>query len=230
MNNFFRIRPLSNQEYNLSGKSLLKRDLEFLSEIRPGHGLIMAVWDESRKVGVSLSIGVVLNVDEISGVAEVEWMKRTIEFSPSPQGGVAQWSKPKGWFKFAKNVAARYRLREWFEKDFSVSSDGPSKGSCIGSGQSASATSGYVYLIKSKYGYKIGKAVNVKKRSQLFNVKLPFPIEVIHYAHFDNYTEAETRLHNMFSAKRLEGEWFDLTQKDVEYIKAQGIPMDASKL
>lgn len=89
---------------------------------------------------------------------------------------------------------------------------------------SMNPTVGYVYLIWSQYGYKIGKAVNVKSRTKLFEVKLPFPIRVEHYAKFSDYTQAERSLHLHFHAKRMEGEWFELTDDDVAFIKMLGEP------
>ena len=90
---------------------------------------------------------------------------------------------------------------------------------------SRSPTVGYVYLVWSMYGYKIGKAVNVPKRTKLFEVKLPFPIRVEHYAMFSDYTQAERSLHLHFHEKRLEGEWFALTNEDISFIKTFGRPM-----
>ena len=87
---------------------------------------------------------------------------------------------------------------------------------------SMNPTVGYVYLVWSQYGYKIGKAVNVKSRTKLFEVKLPFPIRVEHYAKFSDYTRAERSLHLHFHAKRMEGEWFELTDDDVAFIKMLG--------
>lgn len=84
------------------------------------------------------------------------------------------------------------------------------------------ATGGYVYLVRSQYGVKIGKSVNVKSRTRLFEVKLPFPISVEHYAWFDDYSYAERDLHRKFHAKRLEGEWFDLSKEDVAHIMTLG--------
>jgi hypothetical protein len=75
------------------------------------------------------------------------------------------------------------------------------------------------------YGYKIGKALNVPKRTKLFEVKLPFPIRVEHYAMFSDYTQAERSLHLHFHKKRLEGEWFALTAEDISFIKTFGRPM-----
>ena len=64
--------------------------------------------------------------------------------------------------------------------------------------------------------------MNIMNRTRLFEVKLPFPIELVHYAYFDDYTKAEREMHQMFAAKRLEGEWFDLDENDVSAIKALG--------
>lgn len=91
-------------------------------------------------------------------------------------------------------------------------------------------TGGYVYLVRSQYGIKIGKSVNVKSRTRLFEVKLPFPISVEHYAWFDDYSYAERNLHKKYHAQRLEGEWFDLSQEDVANIKKLGRPVPVAGL
>ncbi|MCR6096897.1 GIY-YIG nuclease family protein [Salipaludibacillus agaradhaerens] len=81
---------------------------------------------------------------------------------------------------------------------------------------------GYVYLIKEFHSntYKIGKAVNVENRLKIFNVKLPFKWELIHTIKCKDYHRAETKAHNIFSTKRVNGEWFDLSDGDVEEIKS----------
>lgn len=92
------------------------------------------------------------------------------------------------------------------------------------------ATPGYVYVIRSPYGFKIGKTVNMKSRTRLFEVKLPFPITVEHYAWFADYSTAEHELHRTFHAKRLEGEWFDLEPGDIAYIRTLGRPATVEEL
>lgn len=86
------------------------------------------------------------------------------------------------------------------------------------------ATPGFVYLLRSEYGFKIGKTVSMKSRTRLFEVKLPFRFSVEHFAHFDNYTEAVRAFHDHFRSQRLEGEWFDLKPADLEHIKSLGRP------
>lgn len=47
----------------------------------------------------------------------------------------------------------------------------PGTSACIASGPRDDP--GYVYVIRSKYGFKIGKSKRLKGRTRLFEVKLP---------------------------------------------------------
>lgn len=82
---------------------------------------------------------------------------------------------------------------------------------------------GYVYLLRGEGVYKIGRAKRVDKRVTQFSPKLPFDAKVIHtipcYGSTYAMHQAETRLHTKFAGKRKRGEWFTLTDGDVEYIK-----------
>jgi hypothetical protein len=81
--------------------------------------------------------------------------------------------------------------------------------------------SGFVYLIKSEAGhYKIGRTTNIADRAKVFGVKLPFDIEIEHTIVCSDYVKAEQHLHEKFSAKRGQGEWFTLSEEDVAYIKS----------
>jgi len=75
---------------------------------------------------------------------------------------------------------------------------------------------GYIYLLKSAYGYKIGKSKNPKNRNNFFGVKLPFEVEMIKTIQIENYHQVEKDLHKHFENKHLNGEWFDLTEEEVE--------------
>lgn len=79
---------------------------------------------------------------------------------------------------------------------------------------------GYVYVIKSPYGYKIGKTKHMKQRSQLFSVKLPFAIEIVSFGWFDDYSAAESSYHRTYAQQRMEGEWSDLDAHDLLNISA----------
>ena len=78
---------------------------------------------------------------------------------------------------------------------------------------------GYVYIIKSKLGYKIGKTKNIKNRLKIFDVKLPFEFEIKHYIKTVNYNELEKHLHSYFIDKNINGEWFDLNLSDIEGLR-----------
>lgn len=79
---------------------------------------------------------------------------------------------------------------------------------------------GIVYLLNSGIYYKIGKTKNLPARMESLAVGViaPFNIKLIHHYTSNDYSVEESRLHNMFSEKRTDGEWFTLSKEDVEYI------------
>ena len=80
---------------------------------------------------------------------------------------------------------------------------------------------GYVYLLQSPTGtYKIGKTTNPENRLRTFGVKLPFEVEYICLIKTKNPKETESELHNKFSDKRMGGEFFKLSNEDIEYVKS----------
>lgn len=86
--------------------------------------------------------------------------------------------------------------------------------------QPKSAKPGYVYLLKSEVGhYKIGRTVNPENRQKTFGVQLPFRVDYECLVKTENMKGLEDQLHQKFADKRLDGEWFNLTPDDIEYIK-----------
>lgn len=82
-------------------------------------------------------------------------------------------------------------------------------------------TAGYVYLIKSSTGhYKIGRTGNLNNRLRTFSVKLPFEVEFVHVISAGDMMATERQLHQYFASKRVNGEWFSLTDDDVTIIRA----------
>jgi len=222
---FFRIAPTDQRERELHGPHKILRPIELVNRFRPGHGLVLADWDEDLKLGVCRAFGIVLSVDAPKGEVEALWCHSDIVLRPSTQG-FQFWRNTKDWFGFAPKVVERYMLAALFAEAFPDSAE-MDFGATVTldaaqSGSSIASTPGFVYLLKSPYGYKIGKTVNIRQRTQLFAVKLPFPTELLHYARFDDYTSAERRLHQRFHFKRLEGEWFDLNESDIAYIQTLG--------
>ena len=93
----------------------------------------------------------------------------------------------------------------------------------ISNKKSGISESGLVYLLKSIQDdpvYKIGVTTNIDKRLPQIATKLPFEVALEHKIKHDSIYELESELHNKFSDKRLNGEWFRLEDKDVKYIKS----------
>jgi hypothetical protein len=80
--------------------------------------------------------------------------------------------------------------------------------------------SGYVYLLQSPTkSYKIGRSKNPQDRLKTFSVKLPFEVEYIALIETPDMTGLERQLHERFAEKRVNGEWFELSEEDVQYIQ-----------
>lgn len=80
---------------------------------------------------------------------------------------------------------------------------------------------GYIYLVRAitpDNHYKIGLSKNPVTRIESMSVKLPFPIESIHQFPTNNMHIAERQLHERYADKRANGEWFQLTDQDVQDI------------
>ncbi len=203
---------------------------DLAAKIKPSNGLVIADWNEEELVGNVVALCVIKGVDLNNSTASVESALARITLKPNPSGR-RWWRNP--FFQFASSVVERYMLNDLFAEYFPQYSDidfGKTTGSVVAGYSRVQEIPGYVYVIKSQYGYKIGKTVNLKERSKLFAVKLPFPIEVVYSAYFDNYTEAESNFHRMFSAKRLEGEWFDLDDGDLQTINRVSLSLEKKSL
>lgn len=75
----------------------------------------------------------------------------------------------------------------------------------------------YLMFDKNTGFYKIGKSNNAVKRETTLAAQLPL-IELVCVIDSTNVTEKS--LHHVYKTKRVRGEWFNLTQEDVEYIKS----------
>jgi len=80
-------------------------------------------------------------------------------------------------------------------------------------------SSGYVYLIAGRDYYKIGQTMYLEKRVKSISRTLPFDVTIVHKIKTNNRFKLEKEMHNEFSNKNVKGEWFDLNDNDIEYIK-----------
>jgi len=77
------------------------------------------------------------------------------------------------------------------------------------------ADPGYVYFIESKFGWKIGKTRNLDNRKKTFDVKLPFKFALRRFVKSHNITKLEIEFHDYFKNKKLNGEWYLVTEDDI---------------
>lgn len=210
--------------------AFLQEPQEFIHRLRPAEGVVLSVWDDQALVGRVSALGVCL--DSNASGASIDWREVEVTLKPNPSGRT-HW-RSKAFFGFAATVIERYGLADLFAErfpdleEFTFACPTPRAG--VARRLPTVVTPGYVYLIKSQHGFKIGKTINMKSRTRLFEVKLPFPIAVEHYAWFENYSEAERSMHQRFQEKRLEGEWFNLDAADIAYIRAQGKPATSEEI
>ena len=74
----------------------------------------------------------------------------------------------------------------------------------------------YLMIDKNTGYYKIGRSKNPIYREKTLQSEKP-TIELLLW--WDAMIKDERKLHNMFSEKRIRGEWFDLSGSDIEVIK-----------
>jgi hypothetical protein len=223
INHYWRIAPSALPAGALQfDQTAITGPSELITRLKPASGLVLGRWSESEQIGVVSALGVCTG--RTDGAAMVDWREADLRLKPNPPGRTHWRSKP--FFGFAASVVDRYGLADLFAERFP-----DFEGATFSNAKSqpgvtrrlpSTATPGYVYLIRSPHGFKIGKTVNIKSRTRLFEVKLPFPISVEHYSWFEDYSAAERQLHDTFHNKRLEGEWFDLSPGDIAHIKSLG--------
>ena len=80
--------------------------------------------------------------------------------------------------------------------------------------------SGIVYLMKCGKHYKIGiTGTNIDSRLSSIQTSNPIRVDLICSASISNYKMIEKILHHIFMPKRHRREWFNLNEKDVDFIR-----------
>ncbi|MBA5862953.1 MAG: GIY-YIG nuclease family protein [Nitrospira sp. CR1.1] len=77
----------------------------------------------------------------------------------------------------------------------------------------------YVYLLKSGRFFKVGRSNAVGRRERELAIQLPEEAKVVHSIKTDDPVGIENYWHGRFSDRRKNGEWFELTAKDVTAFK-----------
>ena len=87
-------------------------------------------------------------------------------------------------------------------------------------------TKSYVYLIENGSEYKIGKSDNPKLRLATLQVGCTNKLKLLYLLEYENSELAllaEEKLHKLFHASSIRGEWFRLIDKDISMFKSFGI-------
>lgn len=78
---------------------------------------------------------------------------------------------------------------------------------------------GYVYIIRANGLYKIGSTQDLNRRLMQLRTACPF-LERVQTITCYAYRETEKELHRLFARERVAGEWFVLSENDLDVIAA----------
>ena len=202
-----------------------------------GHGIAVAAYDETEHIGLLRWLGLVTG--GTGPTRTVEWAPTSSQIWVDSNKGRSFWLS--GAFGFAPQKISDYGLHELWQQHF----DGLELRNCTTMSRRPSGhrpprsgilperlnplevigeptsgpTAGVVYVLKSAYGFKVGRTGNIPSRMRAFGVQLPFIYSILMCVWFDDCHAAERRYHDMFANKRINGEWFDLDNSDIEKIR-----------
>lgn len=78
----------------------------------------------------------------------------------------------------------------------------------------------FIYIFKWYNYCKIGRAMRPRSRVRVINASLPFPGEIICIIPTNNMVYAESYLHISYAHLRRGGEWFELSNSDIDSLCA----------
>lgn len=133
-----------------------------------------------------------------SGLSLSEIVARK-EVAIKDRGGISRRARAEGWVKGGYSLDAQ-------QKNISITSQRPAN--CL-----------YVITADEFAGvYKIGIAFDVDKRLSQMQTGCPYRLYAVSVHYVNNPLDAELMLHSYFFKKKVRGEWFRLSDTDLEFI------------
>ena len=78
-----------------------------------------------------------------------------------------------------------------------------------------------LYIFRAGKRFKIGASRDPRRRLQDFSTS-PIPVEFVWASHVENARAMEKALQALFHAQRIHGEWFELSEANIKFIKKLG--------
>jgi len=199
------------------------------------------VWAVQSGIGLGKEIdyrGIVIPIDQIDGLSDSDIAECVRLLIPKAKlCGALEWA---GWYDLEYLCrASTEKLQEWINEYQEYASQDESIAHMINglyeeierrdSNKPREKTKqisktqtrkGFVYLLKCDRYYKIGMSKSVTDRIKQLSTQPPFDIELLHTIQTNDMYGLESTLHQKFSEKRKTGEWFNLDDSDIEYIRS----------
>ena len=201
-----------------------------------GHGLAIAAYDPLENIGIFKWLGII--TERAGKMRNVDWRSTSAQIWVDTLKGRSYWEG--GAFGFAHKKNVDYGLPQLWQEHFAELTIREAVPARLKSSRQCSFTevsperlnpievigepllgdkAGVVCLLKSAYGYKIGRTRNVPARMRAFGVHLPFVYTIPLCSWFSDCHAAERRYHEMFAGQRINGEWFNLDEEDIQQIR-----------
>ena len=127
------------------------------------------------------------------------------------------------WIKLRDNMNKFYRnktdeqIEEMNDFNYKQSMKELEKELAVRSSNSKKKKPGCVYFIGcNETGVKIGFSTNVKGRLKSLNISSPYTLSLIDTIECSNYEQVEKWAHEYFAPRRMNSEWFDITEKEIK--------------
>lgn len=86
---------------------------------------------------------------------------------------------------------------------------------------------GVIYFLREEHGLvKIGKTIDFERRFRTLQHQIPYQLEIIALIHTFLTDELEEYFHAKFVNKRVKGEWFALSERDIADLQKKWVASD----